>query len=170
MVNVLQSFLGDNSQIIARDKYSTDVKHDFLKEDIPVETTAIFTNPPFCDKHEFIKKAAESGLPTALLVPVETMNCKASRHLWKRGFIYLILPRVKFERNDLSTCCPVQVMWLFFNWGNELKGSNSGLFALKDKQTDEDETDVDDDDDEVSVLSSVNPSMEIENDKTKLLN
>ena len=83
--------------VIARDLYTTEVKHDYLAEEDP-EYDVLITNPPFCIKHQFFEKAMMSGKPFIILLPLQFLVPKCSYDNIKKCAIDLIImnPSPKF--------------------------------------------------------------------------
>jgi hypothetical protein len=50
--------------------------HNFFKDD-PVDATWMLTNPPYSMKSAWLKRANESGMPWAFLLPVTTLGTRA---------------------------------------------------------------------------------------------
>ena len=67
---------GNGIDVLARDKFTMEESHDFLKEPIPDDIDYIITNPPFVLKYEFLSKLSTWGKPFVLLLPVETLFTK----------------------------------------------------------------------------------------------
>jgi hypothetical protein len=63
------------TNVIARDLFTTEEKHDYLAEEDP-EYDILVTNPPYCLKYQFIEKAIQSLKPFALLLPLGCITTK----------------------------------------------------------------------------------------------
>ena len=84
--------------VVARDKHTKSISHDFLVEPLPSNIGVIVTNPPFNIKYEIIKRCLEFGKPFILLLPLETMSTKTFHKIVGDTKFDLIVPigRSKF--------------------------------------------------------------------------
>jgi hypothetical protein len=97
--NALKKY--DFHNIIERDLYTTEIKHDFLTETIP-KCDLILGNPPFNFKHQFLEKAYTSGIAFCFLLPCLNVldNTATNLLLEKYGCrIYIISPKCQFLHN-----------------------------------------------------------------------
>lgn len=106
-------------KVIARDLYTMDEKHDYLKAELPEVYDIMVTNPPYSDKHNFILHAYRSGMPFAMLIPVQTLTTLRSGVLCgQRGAICLMpLPCPSFKRANGKSFSVGAVCWLIGNVG-----------------------------------------------------
>jgi hypothetical protein len=101
--------------VIARDMYTTEVKHDYLVEKDP-EYDVLITNPPFCIKHQFFEKAMLSGKPFILLLPLQFLTPKCSYDNIKKCAIDMIImnPSPKFL-NENADRQVAECAWFIVN-------------------------------------------------------
>lgn len=100
IVNYLQA---KGFEVIGRDLYSTEEKHDYLTEADP-DYDVLITNPPFCVKHQFFEKAMMSGKPFIMLLPLQFLTPKCSYDNIKKCEINIMImnPSPVFLNGDVE--------------------------------------------------------------------
>ena len=104
-------------EVIARDKFTMEISHDYLIEEDP-EYDVLITNPPFASKYEFLEKAYQTKKPFAMLLPFDTLTSKRGHDIFQKygvavGVFY---KRVEFEREDESKVNTCPTAWFFGNF------------------------------------------------------
>jgi hypothetical protein len=106
------------SQIIERDLYTQEQKHDYLKAEDP-EYDLLITNPPFQNKNKFVKKAYESKKPFVLLLPFEILTSKGAKKFFMDYGVKVIVlkdnPVFIHEGKDVEPLCCSYFMGNFFD-------------------------------------------------------
>ena len=110
--------------VVARDKYTLPVSHDFLTAPIPEGVHFICTNAPFSDKYEFVRVAFESGLGFAILVPSDCVYTVTGRELLhdKPFHIGMLSPPVSFTRANGDEMQMKACIWLIGNMPDMVAG------------------------------------------------
>jgi len=79
------------------DLYTLPTKTNFLTDPIPTDIDVIITNPPFCLKHDFLRKCVSLSLPFILLLTIDTMVMKKSFDIFSNNPFDLIVVNGKSE-------------------------------------------------------------------------
>jgi len=115
---IVKEFEKIGTKVIARDLYTTEEKHDYLKEMDP-DYDIMVTNPPFRSKFEFAKKAFDSKKPFVMLLPLSTLSTKKWMSMFKHQKVFVqMLSRCDFmhDGKDVSIC---ECVWLYGNCGQD---------------------------------------------------
>ena len=83
--------------VTTADLYTLPDKTNFLTDPIPTGIDVIITNPPFCLKHDFLKKCVSLSLPFILLLTIDTMVMKKSFDSFSNNPFDLIVVNGKSE-------------------------------------------------------------------------
>ena len=116
------------SNIIERDLFTQEIKHDYLLENDP-EYDLMITNPPFQNKTKFVQKAYASGLPFVLLLPFETLTYMGLKHCFKEfGVTVMVLPQdPKFMHNN-KIVSPLTCSYFFGNFPEIVLGTTTIIY------------------------------------------
>ena len=90
---------GDMAQALVSLGYCVEIsdimmgdQFDFLKMEMPEYTHWIITNPPFSQSEQFIRRAAEFGIPFAFLLKAQYWHAEKRRKLYEEITPSYILP------------------------------------------------------------------------------
>ena len=98
-------------EVIGRDLYSTEVKHDYLTETDP-DYDVLITTPPFGIRHLVFEKAVLSGKPFIMLLPLQFLTLKCSYENINKCEINIMIINGNMERY-IGECG-----WFFVNMNN----------------------------------------------------
>lgn len=92
----------------------TDMKFDFIRNEIADDYDVIVTNPPYSIKEKFLSRCYELGKPFALLMPLTALESEKRQSLFREYGIQLIIPnrRINFETpSGESSSCWFATAW-----------------------------------------------------------
>jgi hypothetical protein len=124
ITNILEEWGYKN--IIRRDLYTKEEKHDFLTAQAPPHFDMIIANPPFIIKHKFVLRCVELGKPFALLMPGEWLHTKGAVKVLKRIDAPSVVKfggRVKFLHDGKWQTMVPDLAWYFFAFPGRVSGT-----------------------------------------------
>lgn len=107
-----------NHNVIKRDLYTMEEKHDFFVSDLPTMFDIIITNPPYCLKHEFLQRCLDIGKPFCLLVPIQQLSCTRALKMVGSSKLHILMlcPRPSFIDKNGVNLAMTPTCWVIGNF------------------------------------------------------